>query len=351
MPKASISDNKNGLLSEITVIIFSRNRPAELIRSIQYWSDLNVSCLVLDNSPNELSEIPLSPLISYLYCPNLNFSQRALIASEFIKNKYSIVCSDDERYTPSALEVMIKELNSNSEILSVGGHAIGVGRYGPLVYGNFAYSQMLHYENLESNNLDRLEKHFGREECVWPIGAMYRIIRSESMKKLLTIFYHCQSISTPYIYEVTSEIVVTALGKSRYLDFIFWIRNWQTPAINQADWDRKLLFTQWWENKKYVDEKVRWVDNLTREIFSTQSSGEIEKIFDSIDRLRKTTEKLPTADSNFSIKNDYLKYYFRRIFTPKLLPKKVEEILLNTSSVGIASDIHEVEFALASILK
>jgi hypothetical protein len=67
--------------------------------------------------------------------------------------------------------------------------------------------------------------------------------------------------------------------------------------------------------------------------------------------LRKTTEKSPTADSNFSIKNDYIKYYFRRIFTPKLLPKKVEEILLNTSSVGVESDIHEVEFALASILK
>jgi glycosyltransferase domain-containing protein len=351
MPMASISKNKKGLLSEITVIIFSRNRPSELIRSIQYWSNLNVNCLVLDNSPNELAEIPLSPLISYLYCPNLNFSQRSLIATEFIKNKYSIICSDDERYTPSALESMIKELNSNSEILSVGGHAIAVGKYGPLVYGKFAYSQMLQYENLDSNKLNRLEKHFGQQELVWPIGAMYRIIRSESMKKLLTMFYHCQSISTPYIYEVTSEIVVTALGKSRYLDFIFWIRNWQTPAINQADWDRKLHFTQWWENKKYVDEKVRWVDNLAREIFSTQGRNEIQEIFDSVVRLRKTTEKLPTADSNFLIKNDYLKYYFRRIFTPKLLPKKVEDVLLDTSSVGVTSDFHEVEFGLASIFK
>jgi glycosyltransferase domain-containing protein len=348
---ARISQSKAGLLSEITVIIFSRNRPAELSRSIRYWSDLNVDCLVLDNSPNELVEIPLSPSISYLYCPNLNFSQRSLIATEFIRNKYSIICSDDERYTPSALERMIKELNSNSEILSVGGHAIAVGKYGPLVYGKFAYSQMLHYENLDSNKLNRIEKHFGQKELVWPIGAMYRIIRSESMKKLLTMFYHCQSISTPYIYEVTSEIVVTALGKSRYFDVIFWIRNWQTPAIDQADWDRKLLFSHWWENEKYINEKVRWVDNLTQEIFSTQSSEEIEKIFDSIVRLRKTTEKVPTSDSNFSIKNDYIKYYFRRVFTPKLLPKKVEEILLNTSSVGVASDIHEVEFALASILK
>jgi glycosyltransferase domain-containing protein len=351
MGVVSITKQKNDMLSEITVIIFSRNRPDELGRSIRYWSDLNVACLVLDNSPTELTGITLSPLISYLYCPNLNFSQRSLIATEFIKSKYTIICSDDERYTPSALEAMIKELNSNSEIVSVGGHAIAVGKYGPLVYGRFAYSQMLHYQNLDSNKLKRLEKHFEQEELVWPIGAMYRIMRSESMKKLLTIFFQCQSISTPYIYEVTSEIVVTALGKSRYLDLVFWIRNWQTPAINQADWDRKLFFTQWWENKKYVDEKVRWVNNLTREIFSTQSSGEIEKIFDSIVRLRRTTEKLPTADSNFSIKNDYIKYYFRRIFTPKLLPKKVEEILLNTSSVGVASDIHEVEFALASIIK
>jgi hypothetical protein len=298
-----------------------------------------VICLVLDNSPNMLAEIPSDSQISYLYCPNLNFSQRALIASELIENKYSIICSDDERYTPSALEAMIKELDSKSEILSVGGHAIAVGTYGPLVYGNFVYSQMLHYENLESNNLNRLEKHFGIQEFMWPIGAMYRIIRSESMKKLLTIFYHCQGISTPYIYEVTSEIVLTALGKSRYLDFIFWIRNWQTPAINQADWNRKLLFSEWWE------------DNLTQEIFPTQSSEEVEKIFELIVRLRKTTEKLPIANSNFSFKNNYIKYCFRRIFTPKLLPKKVEEILLNTSRLGVESDLDEVEFALESVLK
>ena len=87
MPMASISQSNEVLLLEITVIIFSRNRPAELSRSIRYWSDLNVDCLVLDNSPNELTDIPSSPLISYLYCPNLNFSQRALIANEFIKNK------------------------------------------------------------------------------------------------------------------------------------------------------------------------------------------------------------------------------------------------------------------------
>lgn len=351
MPMASISQSNEGLLLEITVIIFSRNRPAELSRSIRYWSDLNVDCLVLDNSPNELTDIPSSPLISYLYCPNLNFSQRALIANEFIKNKYSIICSDDERYTPTALETMIKALNSDSEILSVGGHAVAVGKYGPLVYGNFAYSQMLHYENLDSNKLNRLKKHFGQEPLVWPIGAMYRIIRSESMKKLLTMFYHCQSISTPYIYEVTSEIVVTALGKSKYVDFIFWIRNWQTPAINYADWDRKLLFTQWWENDEYIDEKVRWLEHLTREIFSDQDSEEIQKIFNSIIKLRKTTEKSPIADSNFSIRNDYMKYYFRRVFTPKSLPNNVKDILLNTSSLGVISDLHEVEFAIASILK
>ena len=347
----SMSKSKTGLLSEITVIIFSRNRPAELSRAIRYWSDLQVDCLVLDNSPNKLAEVPLSPLISYLYCPNINFSQRALIATELIKNKYSIICSDDERYTPTALETMIKEMNSNSEILSVGGHAVAVGRYGPLVYGNFAYSQMLHYENLDSNKLKRIEKHFRQKNLDWPIGAMYRIIRSEAMKKLLTLFYHCQNISTPYVYEVTSEIAVTALGKSKYLDSIFWIRNWQTPAINQSDWDRKLLFSQWWENKKFIDEKVRWVYNLAQEIFPTEGSKEIEKILDSIIELRKTTEKLPTANSNFSIKNEYMKYYYRRILTPKSMPNTVPKTLLNTTSAGVRSDSREVEFAIASILK
>lgn len=351
MSMISVSKNKSSLLSEITVIIFSRNRSAELNRSIRYWSGLQVECLVLDNSPNKLTQIPISPLISYVYCPNLNFSQRARIAAELIKNKYSIICSDDERYTPSALAAMIKEMNNNSEILSMGGHAIAVGKYGPLVYGNFAYSQMLHYQNLNSNEFTRIEKHFGQKNLGWPIGAMYRIIRTEAMKKLLTLFSYCQNISTPYIYEVTSEIVVTALGKSQYLDCIFWIRNWETPAINQADWDRKLLFSQWWENEKFVDEKDRWVYDLTQEIFPTESSTKIGAIFKSIIELRKTTEKLPTFNSNSAFKNDYAKYYYRRVFTPKSLPITVTQTLLNASNSGVISDVREVEFAIASILK
>jgi glycosyltransferase domain-containing protein len=306
---------------------------------------------VLDNSPKEITEFPSNSLISYLYCPNLNFSQRALIASEFIKNKYSIICSDDERFTPSALEAMIKELNRNSEIQSVGGQAMAVGRYGPIVYGNFTYSQMLHYENLESTELDRLKKHFMREELVWPIGAMYRIIRTDSMRKLLAIFYLCQNISTPYIYEVTSEIVMTALGKSKYLDSIFWIRNWNIPAINKADWDRKLSFIQWWEIEKYVDERVGWVELLAREVFAELSSEDIVKIFNVIAKLRKKAEIYSFTASSSLIKNNYLKYYIRRIFTPKLLPKKFTEVLHDISRGGVASDFYEVELAISSILK
>lgn len=349
----SISKSKTSPLSEITVIIFSRNRSAELRRSIRYWNELQVDCIVLDNSPNKLTDIPTSPLISYFYCPNLNFSQRALIASQLINNKYSIICSDDERYTPSALAAMITEMHGNSEILSVGGHAIAVGKYGPLIYGNFAYSQMVHYENLDSNMLKRVKKHFGQKDLGWPIGAMYRVLSTEVMKKLLILFYYCENISTPYIYEVTSEIVITALGKSKYIDYIFWIRNWQTPAINQSDWDRKLLFSHWWTNKKFVDEKEKWVYNLCQLIFPTESITEIEVILESIIELRKTTEKPPNTNSNanYLFQNDYAKYFYRRIFTPKLLPNTVTHTLLNTSNAGLISDFREVQFAIASILK
>jgi len=351
MSMASISEEKLGILSEITVIIFSRNRQSDLIRSIRYWSDLNIKCLILDNSPNEIKDIPARLFVSYLHCPNLNFSQRALIAGEFIKTKFSIICSDDERFIPTALEAMITELNNNLDIVSVGGHAIAVGTYGPHVYGTLAYSHMLHYGNLDYGVKDRMEKHFDINKSAWPIGAMYRIIRTESMKKLLNMFYQCQGISTPYIFEVTSEIVVTALGRAKYLDLIFWVRNWQTPAINQVDWDRRLQFTQWWEDEKYVDEKNKWVGIIRQEIFPNQDSTQIKIVFNSIFKLRKKTEKLHVSTSSLSIKNHYIKYYLRRFLAPKSLPKKFDKTLGDISKLGITSDIYEVDLAIASMLK
>jgi len=348
---ASIRGGKSSLLSEITVIIFSRNRQSELVRSMRYWSDLKIDCLILDNSPNKIEDFPVSSFVSYLHCPSLNFSQRALIASEFIKTRFSIICSDDERFTPTTLELMIKELNTNIDISSVGGHAIAVGTYGPHVYGTFAYSHMLHYVNLDYGVRDRVEKHFDINKTTWPIGAMYRIVRTESMKKLLNIFYQCQGISTPYVFEVTSEIVVTALGRVKYLDLIFWIRNWQTPAVNQADWNRRLQFTQWWEDKKYVDEKNKWVDIISREIFSNQDSNQTKRILNSIFELRKKTEKSNVTISSLSTKNHYIKYFLRRFFAPKSLPKKFDKTLGEISKLGIKSDIYEVDLAIASMLK
>lgn len=349
MSRVGLSKNYSGLLSEITIIIFSRNRPRELMRSIKYWNALDISCLVLDNSEHKLEINPAAKSVKYLYCPNLNFSQRSLIASELIETKYSIICSDDERYLKSSLEFMVQEMNNSPELESIGAHAVAVGTYGPIKYGNFVYSQMLNYENVASQLLDRLENHFHLEITEWPIGAMYRVVRSRTLIRLLILFYECENISTPYVYEVTSELFITGAGSSKYINDIFWVRNWETPVINRSDWDRKLTFSEWWENEKFLHERKKWIVSLEKEFLSSVSKIEMNEFLDRIAKKRKATDHCPEKSSNFLIKNKFLKYYIKRIFVPRLLPKNIKSVLLEIQNQGIHINIKEIEYAISDI--
>jgi glycosyltransferase domain-containing protein len=351
MSQVGLSKNYSGVLSEITIIIFSRNRPRELMRSIKYWNALDISCLVLDNSEHKLEINPAATSVKYFYCPHQNFSQRSLIASEHIETKYSIICSDDERYLKSSLEFMVEEMNNSPELESIGAHAVAVGTYGPIKYGNFVYSQMLNYENVASNLLERLENHFNLEINEWPIGAMYRVVRSRTLIRLLLLFYKCDNISTPYVYEVTSELFITGAGNSKYINDIFWVRNWETPAINKSDWDRKLTFSEWWENEKFLHERKKWIVSLEQGILSSMSKIEMEEILDRIAKKRKSTDRFPEKSSNFLIKNEFIKYYIKRIFAPRLLPKNIKSVLLEIQNQGLHINIGEIEYAISDIFE
>jgi glycosyltransferase domain-containing protein len=332
------------ILELITVVIFSRNRQTELVKSLTYWSQIGTKCLILDNSQQSLVELPSAYRNSYFHCPNLSFAQRSGIASNLIKTKYSIICSDDERYLPEALNIMVQKIEEDLTLSSVGAHAIAVSEYGPITTATPVYQQMLGYRNFKGHPDMRLNFHFGGQNI--KVAAMYRILKTDLMRDLLKVFENLHEISTPYIFELTSEILISCHGNSEYLNLLFWIRNWQNPAIDKKDWDRKLTFSAWWLNDKYKIEKDYWIELVIKEANLGLSKDTFTNIIDLyITRYPKSQigkrSKLPLSN--------LIKYYVRRNLMPNTLPRNLEHSLANLSTLKFSKS--EVSEAIQSMIK
>jgi glycosyltransferase domain-containing protein len=342
-------DTQVKLLNQLTVIIFSRERHKELVKCLKYWENLGVRCIVLDNSSIALKNSSQNLDSTYFHCAGLNFAQRSLIASENISTKYSIICPDDERFLPESLASMISLLENENELNSVGANVIAISKYGPIITATSVYSQMRNYKNLGDNLNNRVETHFFPENSEWKIASMYRVIRSSTMRRLLELFFQLTKVSTPYIFEITSEIFLTIEGKVEYLDVIYWIRNWENPAINKPDWDRKLGFSFWWTEDSFRSEKNSWVHSIVNEFNAQLEKEELVDLINTIAVKRKNIEIYSEIKKPF-LSDKYFKYALKRLFFAKSTPLKINQVLARLKNQGIDYNLAEVNFAVNSML-
>ena len=112
------------LLSELTIVIPTYNRPLELERTIEYWRDLPVPVHILDGS--EKPWFPVGVLPDTLNVTYHHFSQRVdedwkdnyikrmKFASELCSSSFAALCSDDEFFTVEGLKVALKSLKDDT---------------------------------------------------------------------------------------------------------------------------------------------------------------------------------------------------------------------------------------------
>jgi glycosyltransferase domain-containing protein len=304
-------------LEDITVVILSRGREHELSRSIQYWNQTNLKVVILHNTKMPISQSSLASNIRYIILEQ-DFANRCARAIPEINTKYAVFCADDELLIPSGLSTMGNYLEQHPEISSVGGATLGVGKYGSTFTATLTYQNMVDYSNLHNSFYERLESHsFGQRE--YRTGAMYRLMQTEVMTLLLQTFSGLSKISTPYIFEVTGEIVVNGLGKSVYLNDLYWVRNWINHQVEHKDWNRKLYFHEWWGSEKYVEERKKWIDLLSLLTTEADSKKQIIRVVEELNEKRKILE-IRESDSNSKLRNR-IPEWPRRIWR-NLTPKK-----------------------------
>ena len=101
------------LLSELTIVIPTYNRPLELERSIEYWRDTPVTVHILDGSDKPwfpVGLLPGAPNITYHHLPLINgenwmenYSKRMNIAAGLPVTALSVLCADDDYFSISGL--------------------------------------------------------------------------------------------------------------------------------------------------------------------------------------------------------------------------------------------------------
>jgi hypothetical protein len=287
------------------------------------------------------------PKLKYVVA-KVSYGERCGLVKDFLNTKYAILCADDEVYIPSALTQMKANMEKEPELQSVGGLTISIGKYGPITTGNFSYSKMRGYQNIENDPIKRLNHHFD-STAGYRNGAIYRLMRTDLMISTMNIFSQLTNISTPYIFEVTGEIFVNSQGRTIYTDDVYWVRNWINDPVGHRNWDRKLYFKDWATQREYHEQFSRWKRIMADAV--GLSNSEFENSLINIIKMRTASEN---HEINSNLRRNLflpenLKWLIRTCFMRGSLPNTLEATIKDLEHMGASIDRTGLNQALTAL--
>lgn len=314
----------NNTLNNITLIIFSHNRQHCLIKTLQFYSETNLNIIVLDNSPTALNS-DLIPLNTKYLHSQLSFSERSIKAAELISTPYTIIGADDEVYLPSALVQMQAFLNENEDYVSVGGATLAIWKYGKKVSGIWAYKKTYGYHNNEKSSLARIALHTGQGRD--PITSFFtcNLTRSKVMQECLRIY----GLSPIVCTDAISVLIVCGSGASKYLNLLYWIRNWNQSPRSHPGWNRNINLYDWWYQKENIYARLKFEKKLS-EVYSLIDAKEnFSDAWQYCMQAEKKLRKRQTFISRYlqvinelqQVKN--IKYVFKYLFSSAKISNEV----------------------------
>lgn len=316
-------------LNQVTVVIFSKDRINSLRKVLNYWEENGINTLVLDGSREPDTAIQRLQRCKYIHSHS-GLKERMSMASNLIETPFSILCSDDEVFLPSALEKMTVSITNDHEIVSIGGACISVWKYGPTILSSWPYKKTLNLQILDSSPLVRFRKTSVNGSAL--VRFMnYNLNRSELLKEILI----CQARKSIQISEVTSIFYTLLRGKVVYIPQVYWVRNWNKISISNEEVDRNFSIGQPGSAADIQEEVISLLDEFKKEmkLAEISSEGDIAEILNILGLLEKAaTNKSPINPFKITINNlmwiRWLKYVtLFKGFEEKFQNLKIESTL------------------------
>jgi glycosyltransferase domain-containing protein len=230
------------LLSELTVVIPTYDRPVALERSIEYWRDTPVKVQILDGSDApwlSVGTLVDAPRITYHHLPKKNnetdrsnYNKRMLYSRSIIDTAYVALCGDDDFFALSGLCAILSELSRNKEV----GGGVGATLWFNAVGGEFLcrgkYVDV--FENLDSYSQD-----VGRR-LKFGLDLYYGILKTDVFVMRQSLAFG-QDFEIDIYHEDLTQYLGRVITKSISISQVCWLRQSLVPTQFSYRYNSKAL--------------------------------------------------------------------------------------------------------------
>ena len=265
------------LLSELTIIIPTYNRPLALERTIEYWRDLPVTVFILDGSdnPHFINGLQVgTENIFYYSFPTEhetwqeNWGRRLKFGTGKMTTKFAALCCDDDVFTVSGL---IKALN----LLNLEKIDVVAGKAGEYLVQNGCVEWVHKYPKWRFQETQQSSNIYERLMFQGGTHGFYAIYRSEKLINVHSLGHMC-SFPVPIWHEMLVITLIKVFCRIKFIDDIFWLKHGVPfPAA------RPIKFAQLFWDKQFVNHKQNFIEILSKSIEisdPTLSKKEVESL-------------------------------------------------------------------------
>lgn len=304
------------LLSELTIVILTCERPLELERAIEYWREMPVTVHFLDGSVKaclQVGALPGAPKINYHHLPPTdgenwmeNYSRRMNIASGLPDTKLSVLCGDDDFFSISGLKLAINTILNSVEVDAVVGICAQYRLSDSDLVWNLRYTDWS--EGLKSQSKDVAERVLDRSGNFY---LYYAFMRSEIWRSVLY-----QTYKFAYLHDYANEYLFNAIASAhcrvRVQRHILWFKKDWEPNSAIVGQSLRIRDADWFRDKKNQKEVKVIINHMATGISSAITDN------NSSVSAKVLAKKYVAGISTFSQTAVFRKY--RRKFTRKIVP-------------------------------
>jgi glycosyltransferase domain-containing protein len=207
------------ILQNLSICIFTLNRPASLLRIINFYSRYNIQLIILDAS-KDLNSSTYPGKTRYFHMPGASLQERLVEFSNLVNTKYILLSPDDDFFAINGLVKSLTFLEENREFSSVQGLRIRVFDY-PNFHWIPDYTKHMKTEFIGSYNKHRVLT-MGKQ-----MHYIYSVIRHEAYAKVVNCLRGAESRdrNSAMAGEVIFNLTLPALGKHKITPF-FILHAW-----------------------------------------------------------------------------------------------------------------------------
>jgi len=228
------------LLSQLTIVIPTCEKPENLERSIEYWRDIPVTVHIVDGSATSWfsgEQLKDLPRVIYHHFPRIgneelwgNFCRRMREASLLPVTRYSALCADDDAFTVSGMLAILTTLENDQTVDAMIGRNASYDRTESVPTWRLIFSSIRNSSEFRSEDVSvRLHNsHF----APW---LYYGIVRTDLWRQLLQISFRYTIRRT----EQLMSIVDKALCRIQLIERIVWLRQGYVLRTNVPEFLHK----------------------------------------------------------------------------------------------------------------